>query len=55
MKFVVKKDVFNEVEVKLHWETKNKIKQVLGWGAMLAGTYFGSKAYLEHQNNKPAE
>ena len=29
MKFVVKHDAFNEVEVKLHWETKDKIKKVV--------------------------
>ena len=29
MKFVVNHDVFNTVEVKLHWETKDKIKKVV--------------------------
>jgi len=35
MKFVVIQDWNNEVEVKLHWETKKKIRQNLFRGAVV--------------------
>jgi hypothetical protein len=31
MKFVVTKEYGNEVDVKIHWESKNKIVKVLYW------------------------
>lgn len=37
MKFIVNHGAFNTVEVKLHWETKRKIKNVVvGLGAITA-------------------
>lgn len=38
MKFVVNHPYHNEVEVKLHWETKSKIKKVLVYGVIIAAT-----------------
>lgn len=48
MKFVITKPYYNEYDVKLHWETKDKITRVLWWTAIVAGAattawYFGKK------------
>jgi hypothetical protein len=41
MKFVVRKDYGDEVDVKLHWESKAKIKKVLLWAGTVAATVGG--------------
>lgn len=35
MKFVVQKDMFGEYDVKLHWESKDKLKRIAYWGLLV--------------------
>lgn len=37
MKFVVTKHGLGETDVRLHWETKYKIKKILGTAGWIAG------------------
>lgn len=42
MKFVVRQSAFgDDVDVKLHWESKDKIKKVLLWTGTVAATVGG--------------
>lgn len=52
MKFVVRKDVFDVVEVKLHWETTQKLKTAAVWTSVaLVGLGIGYLRYkTTHQN-----
>jgi hypothetical protein len=54
MKFIVTKSYLNEVDVRLHEDSKRKLKLVLGWSAY-AGAIAGGIAYMRHDNKKASE
>lgn len=51
MKFIVKKEYGAEVEVKLHYETKDKIKKIFFYGVVVPAVFVSAR-YLQTENNK---
>jgi hypothetical protein len=54
MKFVVTKPYGNEVDVKLHWESKDKLKRALYWTGGILGTA-AFVLHLQTKNNKESK
>jgi len=52
MKFVVTKDYGNEVEVKLHWETKDKIRKIVTNTLLIGGTFAATAWYVKKSDKK---
>ena len=51
MKFVVTKGYSNEVDVKLHWESRDKILKGLWYGTLFAASAVSTR-YLLHDKSK---
>lgn len=51
MKFVVTNHYNNEVEVKLHWESKQKIKKIVGWTTVVAASVVAAKIVMDRQES----
>lgn len=52
MKFVVVNGPLHEVDVKLHWESKQKIKKIVGWTSVVAASVAGAYLYSKKLDTK---
>lgn len=52
MKFVVSKGPLNEVDVKLQWETKEKLKKAFYWGLCMPLSIFGVYHFVTKDHEK---
>lgn len=52
MKFVVTQGYLNEVDVRLHWESKKKIKKIASWTAIAVGAVVVGVS-IANQNQDP--